>query len=130
MASPDPTETHNDIFPRDEAEHFKLELTRLRSENERLTGEVDYLRQALAAALSKIPQLDAPATDNASPATEGETAPPRGNWPWENPAAFRPYARYLPAASLMGPPVILLTLLALTLTCSLVLVGMYLLSTL
>ena len=30
----------NDIFPRDQVEHYKIELARLRSENEHLAGLV------------------------------------------------------------------------------------------
>ena len=59
MANQKPNDTEQDILPRDQLEHYKLELARLRTDNERLTNEVDYLRQALAAALSKIPQLEA-----------------------------------------------------------------------
>jgi hypothetical protein len=119
----------NDISPRDQVEHFKMELARLRSENEQLAGEVDYLRQALAAALSKIPQLVPPSAD--TPDT-GESSTPAQqvpqSLPWQQIAAVWPYARYLPVASFMGPPLVLFALLLLTLTCGLVLFVVYLLN--
>ncbi len=127
--------TNQDIYPRDQVEHFKIELARLRSENERLTGEVDYLRQALAAALSKIPQLEAsvpatpPAETERSPSAATPAAPvpptPGEGRLRESVASLRPYAGYFPLASFIAPPVVLLILLLLTLVCGFVLFGSY-----
>lgn len=125
MAEEHANKAEYDIFPRDQVEHYKIELSRLQSENEHLSGEVEYLRQALAAALSKIPQLDAPASAVKSPPVAAAAAP-------EDPstrdqfAALQPYAQYFSLASLVASPVLLLfVLLALALLCSIILAGGY-----
>ncbi|RME99673.1 MAG: hypothetical protein D6768_14530 [Chloroflexi bacterium] len=82
MPQEQPNKSAFDIFPRDQVEHYKMELARLQSKNEHLAGEVEYLRQALAAALSKIPQL----------------------------AALQPYAQYFSLASPVLLMIVLLVL--------------------
>lgn len=127
MSGQDRDEPLGDIYPRDQVEHYKIELTRLRSENERLTGEVDYLRQALAAALSHLPRLDASVpADSPGPSTETSTSPdPDELSPSTQLAAWRSYRGYLPLASFIAPPLVLLILLLLTIACSVTLFGLY-----
>jgi len=136
MSAQHPDESTSDVQPRDQVEHYKIELTRLRSQNERLTGEVDYLRQALAAALSHLPVLDAsvpadnpgdPGGTSASSAESASSSTPAGGSSWEQLAGLRSYRGYFPLASFIAPPVILLILLLLTLACTVTLFGFYLL---
>ena len=123
MAKQDTNDTQNDVFPRDQLEHYKLELTRLRTENEHLTTEVDYLRQALAAALSKVPQIEAPA----SSATSSDPDAPQAQSK-EMGSSLGTYVKYFSLASLMASPVALLILLMLGLICTIVFfVALYLL---
>ena len=113
-------EPNQDIFPRDQLEHYKVELTRLRAENKRLTGEVDYLRQALAAALSKMPQLEAPASPApTAPETNSDTSQPQ-RWPWDSGRSMETYVRYFSLASLMASPVALLVIVMLGLICAII----------
>ena len=111
MAKQDTNDTQNDVFPRDQLEHYKLELTRLRTENEHLTTEVDYLRQALAAALSKVPQIEAPASSDPD-ALQAQSE--------EMGSSLGTYVKYFSLASLMASPVALLILLMLGLICTIV----------
>lgn len=126
MAKEHGNKTEYDIFPRDQVEHYKIELSRLQSENEHLLGEVEYLRQALAAALSKIPQLDAPATAVKSSPVAASAATPEEPSARDKFAALQPYAQYFSLASLVASPVLLLiVLLVLALLCSIILAGGY-----
>jgi len=115
MAKQDSNDTEYDVFPRDQLEHYKMELTRLRTENERLTTEVDYLRQALAAALSKIPQIEAPVPSAISSDPDAPQSQPK-----EVGSSLGTYVRYFSLASLMASPVALLILLMLSLICTIV----------
>ncbi len=113
-------ESNQDIIPRDQLEHYKVELTRLRAENNRLSGEVDYLRQALAAALSKMPQLEAPTT-SASTALELDAEPSKPQRrPSESGRSMETYVRYFSLASLMASPVALLVIVTLGLLCAII----------
>ena len=133
MTHQDPVEPNEDIYPRDQLEHYKIELTRLRAENERLASEVGYLRQALAASLSKIPQLAAPAEPPLapSPAPDGEVeaeADPPFTWrtPWDNKnPSLRTTFGFISLASMIASPVVFLALLGLILLCSLIFGGYY-----
>jgi hypothetical protein len=131
MTSQDPVEPNADIYARDQLEHYKMELTRLRAENERLASEVSYLRQALAASLSKIPTLAAPAESplgpSAAPDGELETAPPfawRTPWDHKTPS-MRTTFGVISLASMIASPVVFLALLGLLLLCSLIFGGYY-----
>lgn len=119
MDEQDRSDPNQDIFPRDQLEHYKLELSRLRAENNRLSGEVDYLRQALAAALSKIPlQLEAPTTSTApEPALDSSKAQQRLA---DSGQAMETYVRYFSLASLMASPVALLVIVMLGLLCAII----------
>jgi hypothetical protein len=115
-------DAENEIFPRDQLEYYKLEVTRLRTENERLSSEVDFLRQALAATLSKIPQLEG-ATGSANAASTTPLTPPQApagssRWLWQHGATVPSYVRYFSMASLMASPVLLLIILILGLICT------------
>ena len=134
MTTQEPDEPNFDILPRDQTEHYKVELARLRAENDRLSSEVDYLRQALAASLSKIPQLEAPSASSpstgagSSAATSSPTGgyPPRQRWPWPDTASLRMYVRMLSLASIIASPVALLIVLGLALLCTIFFVSVYL----
>ena len=117
MAEQDPAESNQDIFPRDQLEHYKVELTRLRAENKRLSDEVDYLRQALAAALSKMPQLE-PSTPTATEADTDSSQSQR--WRWSSGQSMETYVRYFSLASLMASPVALLVIVMLGLICAII----------
>ena len=91
------------------------ELTRLRTENERLTAEVDYLRQALAAALSKIPQIEASAPSAISSDPDAAQSHPK-----EMGSSLGTYVRYFSLASLMASPVALLVIVMLGLLCAII----------
>jgi hypothetical protein len=118
MDNQDSVEPSRDIHPRDQLEYYKVELTRLRAENKRLSGEVDYLRQALAAALSKMPQLETPAT----PAPTTPEADPNASQPppRESGRSMETYVRYFSLASLMASPVALLVIVMLGLICAII----------
>jgi hypothetical protein len=132
MTNQDPNEPNMDIFPRDQTEHYKIELARLRSENDHLSGEVDYLRRALAAALSKIPQLEATNSPTDSDHSKlSETTPDSVTAQAESQSlaskmSWQPYMRYFPLASVLASPFIFLLLLVLGLSCASVLVMSYL----
>jgi hypothetical protein len=115
MAKRDTNDTQDDVFPRDQLEHYKLELTRLRTENEHLTTEVDYLRQALAAALSKVPQIEASAPSAISSDPDAPQAQSE-----DMVSYLGTYVKYFSLASLMASPVALLILLMLGLICTIV----------
>ena len=127
MAEQDSGGSNYDTFPRDQVEHFKVELSRLRAENDRLLSEVDYLRQALAATLSKLPQIEAPTPSAAAlPPEESGPVQPR-QWPWEGDGMpLRTYIGYFSLASLIASPMALLTILMLGLICGLLSFGFYL----
>ena len=130
MDRQDPTDPNQDILPRDQLEHYKVELTRLRAENKRLSGEVDYLRQALAAALAKIPRLEAPATSTTTaPEPDSDSAKPQRRIS-ESGRSMETYVRYFSLASLIASPVALLVIVMLGLLCAIIfLVSMSLLPT-
>jgi hypothetical protein len=113
-------EPNQDIFPRDQLEHYKVELTRLRAENNRLSDEVDYLRQALAAALSKMPWLEAPPTSTSTaPAPDSDPSTSQRR-PSESGRSMETYVRYFSLASLMASPVALLVIVMLGLLCAII----------
>jgi hypothetical protein len=120
MTTANADEAENEIFPRDQLEYYKLEVTRLRTENERLSSEVDFLRQALAATLSKIPQLEGVAGSASGASTTPPTTPqsPAGSprWPWPRGATVPSYLRYF-SMVLMASPVLLFIILILGLIC-------------
>lgn len=111
-------EVENEIFPRDQLEYYKLEVTRLRTENERLSSEVDFLRQALAATLSKIPQLEGAAAPANTASTPPESPAGSSRWLWQRGSTVPPYVRYFSLASLMASPVLLFVVLILSLICT------------
>ena len=116
MTKPDSAGAEYDILPRDQLEHYKLEVARLRTENERLIGEVDYLRQALAAALSKVPQLEGPTSSTAPVNVNAAAISPR--WPWQAGASPSSYVRYFSLISLLASPMVLIVILLLGLICA------------
>jgi hypothetical protein len=123
MAEQDNSGVNYDAFPRDQVEHFKVELSRLRAENDRLLSEVDYLRQALAATLSKIPQIEA--------ATSPVSVQPPRTRPWEQSSVpLKTYIGYFSLASLIASPMALLTIVMLGLICGLLSFGFYIVVTL
>ncbi|MCB0154882.1 MAG: hypothetical protein KDF65_08795 [Anaerolineae bacterium] len=131
MIHQEPAEPNEDIYPRDQLEHYKIELTRLRAENERLANEVGYLRQALAASLSKIPQLTAPAEASLETSVAATDDPEREapfTWrtPWDNKnPSMRTTFGFISLASMIASPVVFLALLGLILLCSLIFGGYY-----
>ena len=121
MDEQDPSDPNQDIFPRDQLEHYKLELTRLRAENKRLSGEVDYLRQALAAALSKMPpQLEASTPSIATAPEPASDSSKAQREPADGGRALETYVRYFSLASLMASPVALLVIVMLGLLCAII----------
>ena len=116
-------ETENDIFPRDQLEYYKLEVTRLRTENERLSSEVGFLRQALAATFTKIPQLNKPTTSTDVVSTTPEAFGEKSHWLWQHATVVPLYVRYFSLVSLMASPVVLFVILILGLICTLLFVA-------
>jgi hypothetical protein len=120
MDKQEPAEPSQDIFPRDQLEHYKVELTRLRAENKRLMAEVDYLRQALATALAKMPELEGPtAPAPSAPEVDPEFSQAKQE-SWKNGQSMETYVRYFSLASLMASPVALLIIVMLGLMCTII----------
>ena len=128
MAEQDNSGANYDTFPRDQLEHFKVELSRLRAENARLLSEVDFLRQALAATVSKIPQIEALTSESARKVPQESAPLPQQLWE-RNGIPLRTYIGYFSLASLMASPMALLTILMLGLICGLLSFGFYIVLT-
>ena len=131
MTTQDPNELSHDSYPRDQLEYYKMELARLRAENDRLTSEVGYLRQALAASLTNIPQIEAPPGSATRmpdpPEAEADPDPSQARrWPWQSDStSMRTTFGVVSLASLIVSPVAFLALLGLILLCSLIFGGYY-----
>lgn len=121
MTQQDTDQTRPDILPRDQLEHYKIELAQTRAENDRLMSEVSYLRQALAAALTKVPQIEGSVSpDTPSPLAQ-DNSTQESRWPWEQ----GPHVRYFSLAPLLVSPLVLLTLVMISLVCSILSFGFY-----
>ena len=121
MTQQDTGHSRPNILPRDQLEYYKVELAQTRAENDRLMSEVSYLRQALAAALTKVPQIEGSvSSDTSSPATHPDSTQ-ASRWPWEQ----GPHARYFSLAPLLVSPLVPLTLVMISLVCSILSFGVY-----
>ncbi len=118
----DQDEPTYDTHPRDQVEHYKIELSRLRAENERLTSETEYLRQALAASMSKIPQIE-----SSSSAPQSPSPLPRITVPQTiDKKSMDTIKKVVPLASILTPPFILIVFIVFALVCAITLYGVYL----